>query len=47
MIVEALADDGPTVTRGAAERLALTAREAVTDGAAIDAVRAMLEEMLT
>ena len=47
MIVEALADAGPTVTRSAAERLAQTAREAATDGAAIDAVRAMLEEMLT
>jgi sulfate adenylyltransferase large subunit len=47
MIVEALADEGPAVARGAAERLALTARAAATDGAAIDAVRAMLEEMLT
>ena len=47
MIVAALADDGPAVTRGAAERLAQTAREAATDGAAADAVRAMLEEMLT
>jgi sulfate adenylyltransferase subunit 1 len=47
MIVEALADDGRTVARGAAERLALTAREAATDDAAIDAVRAMLEEMIT
>jgi sulfate adenylyltransferase large subunit len=47
MIVEALADDGPTVTRGVAERLAQAARRAATDGAAIDTVRAMLEEMLT
>jgi sulfate adenylyltransferase large subunit len=47
MIAEALPDDGPAVTRGAAERLAQTARAAATDGAAIDAVRAMLEEMLT
>jgi sulfate adenylyltransferase subunit 1 (EFTu-like GTPase family) len=47
MIVAALADDAPTVTRGAAERLAQTAREAATYGEAIDAVRAMLEEMLT
>jgi sulfate adenylyltransferase large subunit len=47
MIAEALADDGPAVTRGAAERLARTARAAATDDAAIDAVRAMLEEMLT
>jgi sulfate adenylyltransferase large subunit len=47
MIVEALVDDGPAVTRGAAERLAQTARAAATEGAAIDAVRAMLEEMLT
>ena len=47
MIREALPDDGPAVTRGAAARLAQTAREAVTDDAAIDAVRAMLEEMLT
>ena len=47
MILEALADDGPAVTRGAAERLALTARAAASDGAAVDAVRAMLEEMLT
>jgi sulfate adenylyltransferase subunit 1 len=47
MIVEALADDGRTVARGAAERLALSAREAATDDAAIDAVRAMLAEMLT
>jgi hypothetical protein len=46
MIVEALADDGPAVTRGAAERLAQTARAAASEGAAIDAVRAMLEEML-
>ncbi len=47
MIVEALADDGPTVTRGVAKRLVQTARGAATDEAAIDAVRAMLEEMLT
>ena len=47
MIVEALADVGPAVTLGAAERLAQTARAAATDGAAADAVRAMLEEMLT
>jgi sulfate adenylyltransferase large subunit len=47
MIVEALADDGPAVTRSAAERLAHAARAAATDGAAADAVRAMLEEMLT
>ena len=47
MIVEALADDGPAVTRGAAERLAQTARAAASEGAAIDAVRTMLEEMLT
>lgn len=50
MIVQALdplIDDGPAVTRGVAERLARTARAANTDGAAIDAVRAMLEEMLT
>jgi sulfate adenylyltransferase large subunit len=47
MITEALADDGPTVTRGAAERLAQIARGAATEGAAADAVRAMLEEMLT
>ena len=47
MIAEALADDGPTVTQGVAERLARTARAAATDGAAADAVRAMLEEMLT
>jgi sulfate adenylyltransferase subunit 1 (EFTu-like GTPase family) len=47
MILEALPDNGPAVTRGAAERLAHTARQAVTDDAAIDAVRAMLEEMFT
>jgi sulfate adenylyltransferase subunit 1 (EFTu-like GTPase family) len=47
MILEALPNDGPAVTRGAAERLAQTARAAVTNEAAIDAVRAMLEEMLT
>ena len=47
MIAAALADDGPAVTRGAAERLARTARAAASDGAATDAVRAMLEEMLT
>ncbi len=47
MIVEALADDGPAVTGGAAERLAQTARAAASEGAAIDAVRTMLEEMLT
>ena len=47
MIVEALSDEGPGLTRGAAERLARTARAAATEGVAIDAVRAMLEEMLT
>ena len=47
MIAEALADDGPAVTRGAAERLAQTARAAATEGAAVEAVRAILEEMLT
>jgi sulfate adenylyltransferase large subunit len=47
MIVEALTDDGPVVTPGAAERLAQTARAAASEGVAIDAVRAMLEEMLT
>ena len=47
MIVEALADEGPAVTRGTAERLAHTARAAATDEAATDAVRAILEEMLT
>ena len=47
MIVEALAEDGSAVTRGAAERIAHAARAAATDGAATDAVRAILEEMLT
>jgi sulfate adenylyltransferase subunit 1 (EFTu-like GTPase family) len=47
MIVEALPDEGPTVSRSAAERLAQAAREAATDGAAVDTVRALLEEMLT
>jgi sulfate adenylyltransferase large subunit len=50
MIVEALApltEDGSAVTRGAAERIAHAARAAATDGAATDAVRALLEEMLT
>jgi sulfate adenylyltransferase subunit 1 (EFTu-like GTPase family) len=47
MILEPLADDGPAVTRDAAERLAQTARKAASEGAAVDAVRAMLEEMLT
>jgi sulfate adenylyltransferase subunit 1 (EFTu-like GTPase family) len=46
MIVAALPDEGPAVTHGAAERIAQAAREAATDGAAIDAVRSMLEEML-
>ena len=47
MIVEALPDGAPGVTGGAAARLVHAARAAATDGAAIDAVRAMLEEMLT
>ena len=47
MIVSALADEGSTVTPGAAERIAQAAREAATEGAAVHAVRAMLEEMLT
>jgi sulfate adenylyltransferase large subunit len=47
MIVKALPDGARGAAPGAAERLAHTARAAGSDEAAIDAVRAMLEEMLT
>jgi len=47
MIAEAVADTGRAVTRGTAERLAHAARAAASDVAAVDAVRAMLEEILT
>jgi sulfate adenylyltransferase large subunit len=46
MIVEALPENGASVAPGAAERLASAARRAGTDAAAIDAVRALLEEVL-
>jgi sulfate adenylyltransferase large subunit len=46
MIVEALPENGASVAPGAAERLASAARRAGTDAAAVDAVRALLEEVL-
>jgi sulfate adenylyltransferase large subunit len=46
MIVEALPETGAAIVPGAAERLAAAARAAGSDGAAIDAVRALLEEVL-
>jgi sulfate adenylyltransferase subunit 1 (EFTu-like GTPase family) len=46
MILGALPDGGGTVAPGAAERLAAAARGADNDAAAIDAVRALLEEVL-
>jgi sulfate adenylyltransferase subunit 1 (EFTu-like GTPase family) len=46
MIVEALPENGAAVVPGAAERLAAAARAAGSDGAAVDAVRALLEEVL-
>ena len=47
MIAEALGDPGRGVDPGAAARLARAAREAANDRAAVEAVRAVLEEMLT
>jgi sulfate adenylyltransferase large subunit len=47
MIVKALPDGARGAAPGAAERLAHAARGAANDETAIDAVRAMLEEMLT
>ena len=47
MIVGALPDEALRMTRGAAERLARTAREAASDTAAVEAVHAALEEMFT
>jgi sulfate adenylyltransferase subunit 1 (EFTu-like GTPase family) len=47
MIAEALGDNGRGVDYGAAERLARAARAAASDRAAVEAVRAVLEEMLT
>jgi sulfate adenylyltransferase subunit 1 len=47
MIAAAVTDSDLRVTRTAAERLAYAARQATTDHAAVDAVRAVLEEMLT
>jgi sulfate adenylyltransferase large subunit len=47
MIVEALHDEAAPERRSAAERLARAARAASSDGAAIEAVHTMLEEMLT
>jgi len=47
MIVKALPDGARGAAPGVAERLAHRARAADSDEAAIDAVRAMLEEMLT
>ena len=47
MIVGALPDEALRMTRGAAARLARTAREAASDTAAIEAVHAALEEMFT
>jgi len=46
MIVEALPDTGDAIVPGAAERLAAAARAAASDRAAIEAVRALLEEVL-
>ena len=47
MIVRALRDDAVTGVGSAAERLALAARAAATDSDAIEAVRRLLEEVLT
>jgi sulfate adenylyltransferase subunit 1 len=46
MIVAALGDTHATVAPGAAERLAAAARGAGSEAAAIEAVRAVLEEVL-
>jgi hypothetical protein len=45
--VKPLSDGSRGAAPGAAERLAHAARAAGNDEAAVDAVRAMLEEMLT
>ncbi len=47
MIARAVADGDRPVTLGGARRLAQAARGAASDAAAIEAVRAVLEEMLT
>jgi sulfate adenylyltransferase large subunit len=46
MIVAAQPEDGASIAPGAAERLAAAARDASSDAAAVDAVRALLEEVL-
>ena len=47
MIVRAQREDAVTDVGSAAERLALAARAAATDTEAIEAVRRLLEEVLT
>jgi len=46
MIVDALPEQAATIATGAAARLAAAARAAGSDAAAVDAVRALLEEVL-